>query len=53
VRDVQQHEGSTKSQTYARGARRPLHELGFVPFFEQVTVDYAPGTTKVVELQDK
>jgi 2-oxoglutarate ferredoxin oxidoreductase subunit beta len=47
------HEGSTKSQTYARANEDPLHELGFVPFFEQVTVDYAPGTTKVVELQDK
>jgi 2-oxoglutarate ferredoxin oxidoreductase subunit beta len=47
------HEGSTKSQTYARANEDPLHEIGFVPFFEQVTVEYEPGTTKVVELQDK
>ncbi len=46
------HEGSTKSQTYARANQDPLHELGFVPFYEQVTVDYDPGTTKVVTLQD-
>jgi 2-oxoglutarate ferredoxin oxidoreductase subunit beta len=46
------HEGSTKSQTYARANEDPLHELGFVPFYEQVTVDYDPGTTKVVTLQD-
>jgi 2-oxoglutarate/2-oxoacid ferredoxin oxidoreductase subunit beta len=46
------HEGSTKSQTYARAHEDPLHELGFVPFFEQITVDYEPGSTKVVELHD-
>jgi 2-oxoglutarate ferredoxin oxidoreductase subunit beta len=46
------HEGSTKSYTYAKENEDPLHEVGFVPFFEQITVEYDPGTTQVVELHD-
>jgi 2-oxoglutarate ferredoxin oxidoreductase subunit beta len=46
------HEGSTKSYTYAKENEDPLHELGFVPFFEQIEVEYDAGTTKVVELPD-
>jgi 2-oxoglutarate ferredoxin oxidoreductase subunit beta len=46
------HEGSTKSYTYAKNNEELLHEMGFVPFFEEVRVDYDPGTTKLVELQD-
>jgi 2-oxoglutarate/2-oxoacid ferredoxin oxidoreductase subunit beta len=47
------HEGSTKSYPYAKEHEDPLHEIGFVPFFEEITVEYDAGTTKVVELQDK
>jgi 2-oxoglutarate/2-oxoacid ferredoxin oxidoreductase subunit beta len=47
------HEGSTKSYPYAKAHEDPLHELGFVPFFEQVHVDYDPGTTTVVKLPDE
>jgi 2-oxoglutarate ferredoxin oxidoreductase subunit beta len=47
------HEGSTKSYPYAKANEDPLHELGFVPFFEQVHVDYDPGTTTVVKLPDE
>jgi 2-oxoglutarate ferredoxin oxidoreductase subunit beta len=47
------HEGSTKSFPYAKAHQDPLHELGFVPFFEQITVDYEPGTTTVIDLPDK
>lgn len=47
------HEGSTKSYPYAKEHEDPLHELGFVPYYDEVTVDYDPGTTTVVELQDK
>ena len=46
------HEGSTKSYPYAKAHEDPLHELGFVPFFEEVRVDYDPGTTTVVKLAD-
>jgi 2-oxoglutarate/2-oxoacid ferredoxin oxidoreductase subunit beta len=46
------HEGSTKSYPYAKEHEDPLHELGFVPFYDEVRVEYDPGTTKVVELQD-
>jgi 2-oxoglutarate ferredoxin oxidoreductase subunit beta len=47
------HEGSTKSYPYAKGHEDPLHELGFVPYFEDVKVDFEPGATTVVELQDQ
>lgn len=46
------HEGSTKSYKYAREAETPIHDLGFVPFFEQIAVDYAPGTATEVEFHD-
>jgi 2-oxoglutarate ferredoxin oxidoreductase subunit beta len=46
------HEGSTKSYKYAKEMDVPLHELGYIPFFEQITVDYEPGTVQEVELHD-
>lgn len=46
------HEGSTKSYKYAKEHETPLHELGYVPFFEQITVDYEPGTVQEVEMHD-
>ncbi len=46
------HEGSTKSYPYAKAHEDPLHEIGFVPFFEETKVDYDPGTTEVVPLPD-
>jgi 2-oxoglutarate ferredoxin oxidoreductase subunit beta len=46
------HEGSTKSYKYAKEAEELLHEIGFVPYYEQITVDYAEGTAKVVEMHD-
>ena len=46
------HEGSTKSYPYAKENEDPLHEVGFVPFQEEIAVDYDPGTTKVVTLHD-
>ena len=46
------HEGSTKSYPYAKSHEDPLHELGFVPYFDPVEVDYDAGATKVVELHD-
>src|SRR5678810_408796 len=46
------HEGSTKSYKYAKDHEELLHEISFVPFFEQITVDYAEGEAKDVELHD-
>lgn len=46
------HEGSTKSYKYAKEMETPLHELGYIPFFEQITVDYEPGSLQEVELHD-
>jgi len=46
------HEGSTKSYKWAKDHEMPLHEVGFVPYFEQAEVDYKPGETRSVELPD-
>jgi 2-oxoglutarate ferredoxin oxidoreductase subunit beta len=46
------HEGSTKSYAYAKDHDEPLGDVNFVPFFEDISVDYDPGTTKAVELHD-
>ncbi|MDZ4836702.1 MAG: 2-oxoacid:ferredoxin oxidoreductase subunit beta [Candidatus Melainabacteria bacterium] len=46
------HDGSTKSYKYAKEMDRPLHELGFIPFYEQITVDYEPGTVQDVQMHD-
>src|SRR5436190_17888394 len=46
------HEGSTKSYKYAKDHEELLHEISFVPFFEQITVDYPEGEAKDVELHD-
>jgi 2-oxoglutarate/2-oxoacid ferredoxin oxidoreductase subunit beta len=46
------HEGSTKSYKYAKDHEELLHEISYVPFFEQIHVEYAEGETKDVELHD-
>ena len=46
------HEGSTKSYAYARDHDEPLGEINFVPYFEDIEVDYEPGTTQEVPLHD-
>ncbi|MBI3940102.1 MAG: 2-oxoacid:ferredoxin oxidoreductase subunit beta [Acidobacteria bacterium] len=46
------HPDSTKSYDYAKEHEELLHEIGFVPYFEQVTVDYDEGTTQDVRLHD-
>jgi 2-oxoglutarate ferredoxin oxidoreductase subunit beta len=46
------HEGSTKSYPYAKEHEDLLSDVGFVPFFEEIKVDYDPGTTQLVELHD-
>jgi 2-oxoglutarate ferredoxin oxidoreductase subunit beta len=46
------HDSSTKSYTYAKEHDELLHQIGFVPSYEQIEVDYEPGTTKEVDLHD-
>jgi len=46
------HEGSTKSFAYTKDHDEPLHELSFVPVFEDIGVEYNPGTTVDVRLHD-
>src|SRR5690349_19695252 len=46
------HDGSTKSYKYAKDHEELLHEISYVPFFEQINVDYKEGEAKDVELHD-
>jgi 2-oxoglutarate ferredoxin oxidoreductase subunit beta len=46
------HDGSTKSYKYAKEHEELLHEISFVPFFEQIGVEYQEGETTDVELHD-
>ncbi len=46
------HEGSTKGYTYSKEHAELLHQIGFVPEYEQIEVDYEPGEVRVVELHD-
>jgi 2-oxoglutarate ferredoxin oxidoreductase subunit beta len=46
------HEGSTKSYKYSKESEELLHEIGFVPFFQPIDVDYGEGETKSVEMHD-
>ncbi len=46
------HEGSTKSYSYVKDHEEPLGEISFVPFFDDITVDYEPGTTTTVSMHD-
>ena len=46
------HEGSTKSYAYVKSHDDPLEELDFVPYFEDIAVDYEPGTAQEVTLHD-
>jgi len=46
------HEGSTKSYDYMKKHDEPLHEIDFVPFFENIEVDYDPGETQDVQMHD-
>src|SRR5690242_11743197 len=46
------HEGSTKSYKYMKDHDEPLHEVNLVPAFEDISVDYDPGTTVDVTMHD-
>jgi len=46
------HLGSTKSYAAVKEHDAPLHDIEFVPFFEDITVEYEPGTTREVTMPD-
>jgi 2-oxoglutarate ferredoxin oxidoreductase subunit beta len=46
------HEGSTKSYGYMKDHEEPLIDVSYVPYFENIDVDYDPGTTLDVRLHD-
>ncbi len=46
------HPGSTKSYSWGKEHEEPLHEVDFIPFFEQIEVDYEEGSAIDVELHD-
>jgi 2-oxoglutarate ferredoxin oxidoreductase subunit beta len=46
------HEGSTKSMKYVKGHLDPIHDLDFIPPYENIEADYDEGTDHEVELHD-
>jgi 2-oxoglutarate ferredoxin oxidoreductase subunit beta len=46
------HEGSTKSYAYVKDHDEPLQEISFVPAFQDIAVDYAPGASVDVTMHD-
>jgi 2-oxoglutarate ferredoxin oxidoreductase subunit beta len=46
------HDGSTKSYKYMKDHEEPLHEIDFVPAYDDLAVEYDEGTTKEVQLFD-
>jgi 2-oxoglutarate ferredoxin oxidoreductase subunit beta len=46
------HEGSTKSYAYMKDHDAPLQELSFIPAFEDISVEYDPGTTTDETMHD-
>src|SRR5581483_10253369 len=46
------HEGSTKSYSYVKDHEEALHELDFVPYYDEITAEIGEGETKDVALHD-
>src|ERR1700758_5609772 len=46
------HEGSTKSYKYMQEHEEAISEVGFVPHFQEIDVEYDAGTTINVEMHD-
>jgi 2-oxoglutarate ferredoxin oxidoreductase subunit beta len=46
------HEGSTKSYKFTKDHEEPLHDVSFVPHFEEIDVDYDAGETINVRMHD-
>src|SRR6201987_2209003 len=46
------HDGSTKSYKNMKDHEEPLQDITFVPHFEEIDVDYDPGSTLEVTMHD-
>jgi 2-oxoglutarate ferredoxin oxidoreductase subunit beta len=46
------HAGSTKGYEYSKEHDELLHQIGFVQSYEQIEIDYEPGTVREVTLHD-
>ena len=46
------HEGSTKSYKFMQEHDEPLNEIGFIPAFDEIDVDYASGEVYDVQMHD-
>ncbi len=46
------HEGSTKSYKYVKEHDDPLGDVHFIPSYEDISVNYEPGTTRDIRLHD-
>lgn len=46
------HDGSTKSYAYMKDHDEPVHEVGFVPHFEDIEVEIEEGEVRDVVLHD-
>ena len=46
------HEGSTRSYKYMQEHDEPITEVGFVPHFQDIAVEYDPGSTINVKMHD-
>jgi len=46
------HEGSTRSYKYMQDHEEPVGEVGFVPSFEEIDVEYEEGSSFDVEMHD-
>ena len=46
------HDGSTKSYSYVKDHDEPIQEVDFIPYFQEIHVDYEEGTATDVRLPD-
>jgi 2-oxoglutarate ferredoxin oxidoreductase subunit beta len=46
------HDGSTRSYSWVKDNDAGIHDLSFIPFFEEIRVEYEPGEVKEVDLYD-
>jgi 2-oxoglutarate ferredoxin oxidoreductase subunit beta len=46
------HDGSTKSYSWVKEHDNEIHDVSFIPYFEEIHVDYEAGTAHEVELHD-
>ena len=46
------HDGSTKSYSWVKEHDEEIHDVSFIPYFEEIAIDYEPGTTVSVEMHD-